>query len=144
MIKHMDTICKFEGDFRWLSNFWPCDVYGWPTVEHAYQASKTIDLGERQLIMQCQTPGQAKRLGGKVHLRNNWNSIRIEIMGGLIAMKFSIVNPLLMQLLIDTGDVDIVEGNNWGDTFWGMSNGFGTNNLGKLLMFHRNIIKQLP
>lgn len=139
--KH-NTIMKFEGDYRWLSNFWPCDVYGWPTVEHAYQASKSTDLGERQLIMQCQTPGQAKRLGQKVNLRPDWNKIRIEVMGGLIQAKFSIVNGLLMQLLIDTGDYEIVEGNTWGDTFWGISNGLGENNLGKLIMFHRNILQQ--
>jgi ribA/ribD-fused uncharacterized protein len=132
--KH-DTIKKFEGDYRWLSNFWPCDVFGWPTVEHAYQASKTLDLGERQLIMQCQTPGQAKRLGGKVRLRDDWKNVKFQVMYGLIDMKFDpIVNPVLHTLLIDTGDAKIEEGNDWGDTIWGICNGIGNNHLGKIIM----------
>ena len=42
-------------------------------------------------------------------------------------------NPTLMKRLIDTGNEELVEGNTWGDHFWGVDE-FGANNLGKLLM----------
>ena len=136
-----NRIATFSGDYRFLSNFWPCDVYGWPTVEHAYQASKTIDLSERQLIMQCPTPGQAKRAGQHVTLRPDWNNLRIPIMIGLLRMKFGLVNPLLRELLLMTKDAELIEGNKWGDVYWGVSNGIGENNLGKLLMVVRKEIQ---
>jgi predicted NAD-dependent protein-ADP-ribosyltransferase YbiA (DUF1768 family) len=37
-------------------------------------------------------------------------------------------------MLKATGDEELVEGNWWNDTFWGVCNGVGENNLGKLLM----------
>jgi predicted NAD-dependent protein-ADP-ribosyltransferase YbiA (DUF1768 family) len=43
-------------------------------------------------------------------------------------------NPELMQLLKDTGDSILIEGNSWGDQFWGVCNSVGKNWLGKLLM----------
>jgi len=43
----------------------------------------------------------------------------------------------LAQKLVDTGARDLIEGNTWGDTFWGISGGKGENNLGKLLINQR-------
>jgi predicted NAD-dependent protein-ADP-ribosyltransferase YbiA (DUF1768 family) len=36
--------------------------------------------------------------------------------------------------LLETGDAELIEGNDWGDTFWGVCGGKGNNFLGKLLM----------
>ena len=33
-----------------------------------------------------------------------------------------------------TRDRVLIEGNDWGDTFWGMTDGEGENHLGKILM----------
>ena len=33
-----------------------------------------------------------------------------------------------------TGDAELVEGNTWNDTYWGVCNGVGHNHLGKILM----------
>ena len=45
------AIEKFEGDYRFLSNFHPCEIIRdgdkYASVEHAYQAAKTIDFEER-------------------------------------------------------------------------------------------------
>ena len=43
---------------------------------------------------------------------------------------------MLRQQLLDTGDAELVEGNSWNDTFWGVSarTGKGKNWLGRLLM----------
>ena len=47
--------------------------------------------------------------------------------------KFS-CNFYLLHKLLTTGDAKIVEGNTWGDTFWGVCGGVGENHLGKVLM----------
>ena len=36
--------------------------------------------------------------------------------------------------LLNTGDAELVEGNHWGDRYWGVCDGEGQNKLGKLLM----------
>lgn len=43
--------------------------------------------------------------------------------------------------LIATGDSQLIEGNTWGDTYWGVCRGKGQNKLGKLLMKVRDIIQ---
>lgn len=45
-------------------------------------------------------------------------------------------HPELAAMLIATGDAELVEGNTWGDTFWGrdLATGHGENHLGRLLM----------
>jgi predicted NAD-dependent protein-ADP-ribosyltransferase YbiA (DUF1768 family) len=54
-------------------------------------------------------------------------------MRDLLRKKFR--NPSLRQKLADTGTAKIIEGNYWGDTFWGECPvGNGENHLGKLLM----------
>ena len=43
-------------------------------------------------------------------------------------------NPELAEKLLATGEQELVEGNNWNDTFWGMCRGKGKNMLGNILM----------
>ena len=130
-------ITSFQGEFRFLSNFWPADVeydgMRFPTVEHAYQAAKTNDISARIEIKNCVTPGQAKRLGKRVKIRPGWEAgIKLEVMRDLLEQKFS--DPSLAAKLKATGDVEIIEGNTWGDTYWGVCRGDGKNHLGKILM----------
>lgn len=139
----MEIISEFRGRYRWLSNFWPSAiVYSgaeWPTVEHAYQGAKTFDVQQAEDIRTCATPGLAKRLGRKVTKRPDWDDVRITIMHDLLRRKFQI--PYLRALLLRTGDAMLVEGNNWNDTFWGVCNGHGQNQLGKLLMRVRDELR---
>lgn len=53
-------------------------------------------------------------------------------MRDLLDLKFA--DPALAALLLATGDADLVEGNDWGDRFWGVCDGAGANMLGRLLM----------
>jgi hypothetical protein len=46
----------------------------------------------------------------------------------------------LYEALLGTGDALLIEGNNWGDTFWGQVNGQGSNMLGTMLMLVRGEI----
>ena len=59
-------------------------------------------------------------------------------MEGLLRKKFS--DPSLKNLLDNTKGIELVEGNTWKDTFWGVYNGNGKNMLGKLLMKIRDTI----
>ena len=43
--------------------------------------------------------------------------------------------------LLTTGDRELIEENHWGNTFWGVCNGIGENNLGNLLMVVRDKLK---
>lgn len=43
-------------------------------------------------------------------------------------------SPELRQRLLDTGAEELIEGNYWGDRFWGVCAGSSANHLGKLLM----------
>lgn len=51
-------------------------------------------------------------------------------------------NPELRNRLIDTGNKILIEGNTWGDTYWGMCNGNGLNKLGEILMIVREKMKK--
>ena len=139
-------IDSFKGDYRWLSNFEMCDVWYegdcYPSSEHAFQAAKTLVKDERRSIQFADTPGKAKKLGQEVTLQKDWTpEKRIRIMRTILRNKF-IYNDHLKQKLLDTGNEELVEGNTWGDTFWGVCNGIGENNLGKLLMEIRDDIKK--
>lgn len=130
------TITRFREENFFLSNFYPVQIkmdgIVYPTLEHAYQAAKTLDKDERLTILYASTPGKAKRLGKELTLRKDWAVIKITVMERLLRQKF--FKPELRKMLLATGDQEIIEGNDWGDTFWGISGGFGRNILGKLLM----------
>lgn len=138
-------ISSFEGEYRFLSNFWlaPIVVEGieYRSVEHAFQASKTLDLLEREWIREAELPGTAKRRGREVHLRKGWNEMRDVVMLQLLRRKFFTHKPL-GKLLLETGDAELVEGNYWGDVYWGQVDGRGENRLGKLLMQVREELRK--
>ena len=129
-------IGSFQGEYRFLSNFHPSPVAMgdkvWPTVEHAYQASKTLDTGLRETIRMAATPGQAKRLGRILTLRRDWEAVKDGIMLDLLREKFR--SEPLKTALLRTHPHILMEGNTWNDTYWGVCRGVGKNMLGTLLM----------
>lgn len=137
-------IHKFTGKYEFLSNFYPCLVQyegvRYPSVEHAYQAAKTLDKDTRTAFSILPTASDTKKLGGKLKLRNDWEQVKEEVMYECLKSKFS--NKNLKEMLLQTGYAHIEEGNNHGDRIWGTVNGRGQNKLGKLLMRIREEIKQ--
>ena len=143
-------ITSFRGEYRWLSNFWPCTIRmsgeDYPSAEHAFQAAKTLSPEMRKAIRTCVTPGQAKRMGRNVTLRDDWQSIKLDVMFAINEYKYSHY-PQLMDKLLATGDEQLIEGNTWGDRYWGCTsdgNGgwVGENNLGIILMAIRQKIRR--
>jgi ribA/ribD-fused uncharacterized protein len=135
-------IKSFVGQYDFLSNFHPSPILYegilYPTVEHAFQAAKTQDKQVRQQIADKDTPGKAKRAGGKRGILKDfdqavWDTQKVQVMETLLRLKFQ--DQLLREKLLATGDTPIQEGNNWNDTYWGVSlkTGKGQNMLGKLL-----------
>lgn len=131
------SIERFNGSNRYLSNFYMCEVaYDgmlYPSSEHAFQAAKSLSLPVRQRIARAPTAAEAKHRGREAVLRADWETAKIHIMWVVVLDKF-LRNPPLAQRLRTTGDVQLIEGNSWGDTFWGVCGGVGENMLGLTLM----------
>lgn len=144
------VIDHFSGTYLFLSNFYYCPIefegLVYPSVEHAFQAAKTLDPEERMAIRDCPTCAEAKQKGRSIALRANWNQLKIKIMAELLRLKFS--QGHLHVLLVKTGDAHLIEGNSWDDQFWGCvridQHWVGQNNLGKLLMQLRTELTHKP
>lgn len=146
------VITKFYDRFRFLSNFYGCEVWfegeQYRSVEHAYQAAKTLNATTRRWIQEAPTAAVAKRRGNnrsRVQMRSNWDVIKSSIMLELLESKFD--DPALRARLVRTFPHRLVEGNTWGDTYWGIDvrTGEGENMLGKLLEIVREgIITNRP
>jgi ribA/ribD-fused uncharacterized protein len=151
-------ITRFREEHRFLSNFWfvPGGVtvggLTGATTEHVFQALKTLAPSERAQILAAPTPGEAKILGGPAHrggiiteLRPHWEEIKLGVMARLQAAKYA--QPDMAQLLLATGDAELVEGNHWDDTFWGRCtcrkghDDEGENWLGRILMIQRSVLQ---
>jgi ribA/ribD-fused uncharacterized protein len=131
-----DKITRFDGEYRFLSNFYPSPIvilgFDYPTVEHAYQSWKAKNLADWKYVALSETPAVAKRRGREIDCREDWDRIKLEVMEYCLQKKFE--DPAMLEMLVSTFPMDLVEGNWWGDTFWGVCNGKGENHLGKLLM----------
>jgi ribA/ribD-fused uncharacterized protein len=139
-------ITEFKNENRFLSNFYPCLIeyegITYPSSEHAYQAAKAPDEATKVVISLLIDPGQAKKFGQKIRCRPDWESVKLGIMTGILIVKFK--NPILKQLLLNTGNQELQEGNWWGDEYWGINlrTGKGLNMLGVTLMKIREEIQQ--
>lgn len=145
-----NVIDNFSGQYRFLSNFYlsPFEYRGivYPTVEHFFQAQKTVIIYERQLIACMATPGQAKRAGRECTLRSDWEILKNKVMEYGVHRKFE--DKGLAQLLLATGDAVLIEGNTWHDNYWGQCscercrNIIGKNMLGHTLTMERTKLQQ--
>lgn len=136
-------IDKFNGKYDFLSNFYVAPVtYNGLTFqsnEAAFQAQKTLNEGQRRKFTRM-APNKAKAKGRNVILRSDWEQIKNKIMYEVCYAKFT-QNPELKEKLLLTGDEELIEGNTWHDTYWGVCNRRGKNKLGKILMRIREELK---
>jgi ribA/ribD-fused uncharacterized protein len=147
-IIHDDQNIKgFFGEYRFLSNFEISDVYFDGDVyncsEAAYMAGKTLDQNIRNKFIKSSniTPRQARELGQTFELRDNWINIKYDVMSAVLFDKFY-RNVNLRRKLLITGNKYLEETNHWNDVYWGVCNGKGENNLGKILMNIRTFWKK--
>lgn len=142
------VIDSFRGKHSFLSNFHTCNVvyenYRYPSVEHAFQCQKTFDQNERNKILllpdgNYTPPNICKRIARNIKLRSDWDFVKDKVMYRCLVEKFSDVH--LAKLLLDTSDAQLIEGNWWGDTYWGVYKGKGKNKLGEMLMSIRGMLQ---
>ena len=132
-----ERIDYFREEYFFLSNFYPArmilDGIMYRSAEAAYQAQKTLDP-ERRARFGRLSPDEAKQEGNALPPRPDWTEIRYEVMRRVVFEKFT-QNPHLARWLVDTGDKPLIEGNTWGDVYWGIDlrTGEGKNRLGVLL-----------
>lgn len=153
----MNQINHFAYEYDFLSNFYTAMVWldgvRYKSVEHAYQAAKTLDLKKREIFTLDFNPdlsaGQAKKVGQSLVLREDWAKVKLDVMRMLVAQKFE--QDDLRRKLAATGDAYLEEGNSWHDVFWGVCyhkvegrtckepahRPFGGNHLGYVLMDQR-------
>lgn len=108
------------------------------SAEAAFQSAKSTDLNIRKQFCGL-SPKQAKKMGRAIRLREDWEEVKDQVMYDILKSKFS--NERLRQLLLQTGNKELIENNSWNDTYWGVCNGKGQNKLGKLLMQVREELK---
>jgi ribA/ribD-fused uncharacterized protein len=111
------------------------------SVEHAFQASKATNERDRAYVADAPTAAEAKKRGRDVALKPDWDEVKMLIMAELVYLKFA-QNLDLMEKLAATGEAELIEGNWWGDTYWGVCRGEGQNILGKILMIVRKMYKE--
>ncbi len=132
------TIDSFRGEYGFLSNFYDCKVYyngmTFKNSEAAYQAMKCLSA-EEALSFQEHSASEAKYHGQLVKLRPDWEQVKLRIMEEIVRAKF-VQNVHLAKKLVATGDAELIEGNTWGDTYWGFDSRKkkGENHLGLILM----------
>lgn len=149
--KRENTILCFQGDYHFLSNFhraqfsWDFWPY-WDSAEAAFQSAKcTSDEERRKFTELSVTPAEAKRMGRQVQLRPDWEQVKDGIMEEIVHEKFFQIEPLARKLMA-TGNAELIEGNTWGDTYWGVDlhTMQGKNKLGKILMKIRDVLNAIP
>jgi len=129
--------------YEWLSNMYLLTrrIYVYPSVEHYYQASKTLIDKERQGIMKAPTGQKAKSLGSLVTLRSDWESIKMDVMAHAIENKFR-EEEHLQRKLLDTGERELIHYCPWGDSYWGVNKKMeGENHQGMITMNIREVLR---
>jgi N-glycosidase YbiA len=115
----------------------------WPTTEHYFQAQKYAGTPQEEAIRLARTPKQAAEMGRdrKRPLRADWEQVKNDVMRTALRQKFR-THTDIRQVLLDTGDAELVE-NAPGDYYWGSgADGSGKNMLGKILMEVREELRR--
>ncbi|MEL6903463.1 MAG: NADAR family protein [Cyanobacteria bacterium J06606_4] len=141
---HFYSVRDKYGEF---SNFapYPITIEGktWPTSEHFFQAQKFPGTSHEEEIRLAKSPMIAARMGRdrKRPLRSDWDTVKDDIMRQALYAKFA-QHPSLKEMLLATGEANIVE-HTKNDSYWGDGgDGTGLNMLGKILVELREELKK--
>lgn len=115
-------INSFTGAYAFLSNYYdPCPMTFegrlYRNSEAAYQAQKCADESKKDLFAELD-PDEAKNLGKRVWIVDDWDDRKADIMRKIVRAKFE-QHPELATRLVETGDEELIEGNTWHDNFFG-------------------------
>jgi ribA/ribD-fused uncharacterized protein len=156
MVNDEDNIYYIFVDSPWfpLDNFYeshrmtPITYEGlqFTNSEAAFQAAKLEDVSKR-IPFTKMTASESKMVGKdkrRTKLRSDWEQVKYQVMLDIVRDKMY-QNEWIADILVETGDMNIEEGNTWNDLCWGVDlyTRKGDNWLGKILMQVREEIKQL-
>ena len=149
------VIPEFRGEYYFLSNYYTAPMR-WRGIdfhsgEQAFAYAKTFFQSNqargaisRGQILNAPSPGEAKKIGRRIEIDvEKWDAHKVMYMREIVHAKFATGEGNLVGKLINTGACLLVEGNNWGDKFWGRcldattGKMVGYNTLGTLLMEER-------
>lgn len=129
---------RTRDEYGAFSNFakYPLEINGktYATSEHLYQSLKFTDPEAQEIIRTASSAKMAAHLGrGLPGMRADWNEVRADVMYEVLKHKYA-QHEELKQLLLSTGDAEIVE-HSINDSYWADGgDGTGQNMLGVLLM----------
>jgi len=136
VVHNAKKIGGFVGEYRWLSNFFPCrvewDGLVYRSAEAAFHAAK-YPAAEREVFTKLSADEAKKLSHTKPYDRVAWEARKLRVMHEIVWAKYS-QNPELGKKLLATGDRDLEETNWWGDRVWGVYQGEGENLTGKTIM----------
>lgn len=115
----------------------------WPTSEHFFQAQKFAGTNHEDDVRKANSPMIAARMGRdrKRPLRKDWEAVRDQVMREAVRAKFT-QHEKLRELLLSTGDAEIIE-HTTNDNYWADGgDGTGKNMLGIILMEIRGELRQ--
>ena len=129
----------FFSEYMYLSNFWSANIWFegrfYTCAENAYQAAKVRP--EYREHFNVIKPGQSKKEWKnypRIDInKESWDARKYDVMSAIVFDKFY-RNIELREKLLATENKYLEETNFWRDTYWGVYEGSGDNNLGKILM----------
>lgn len=152
------VIDSFGYDYEFLSNFHEHPVHipplsplmdrlfpdglKVPDNEHGFHLAKCVSEDGARRVLRASSPYAAKKAGRLVTCRPDWEQVKDGVMLALQRAKFAPGTQLAGRLLA-TGTATLIEGNTWGDDYWGCVNGRGKNRLGCLLMQVRDELRAM-
>lgn len=127
----------FENEWQVFRN--PYHVYieyediVFPSTEHAYHAAKSTNMDFRRSLVDLPW-NEARQRGRATKLRPGWeDGLKLQVMEEVNLIKYT-TNKFCYDKLMSTRGYELIEGNWWGDRYWGVCNGVGENHLGLILM----------
>ena len=136
------VINRFRDKYWPLSNFYECDIQfnglTYRNAEACFQSHKCKTDDEKMQFTLLDGAG-AKKLGRQIKINvKEWDLVKDYIMLAVVQAKFTQCAEF-RELLLSTDGYELIEGNNHGDSYWGVSlqSGEGLNKLGKILMLVR-------
>lgn len=115
----------------------------WRTTEHYFQAQKFVGTEFEEEIRNIPSPMIAARAGRdrKKPLRPDWEAVKDDVMRAAVRAKFT-QHPKLAELLLSTGDAELIE-HTKNDSYWADGgDGSGKNMLGIILMEVREELRK--
>lgn len=142
-IRFLSNIEQWKDFSNWAP--YPIELEGetWKSSEHYYQFKKfeKTDPQYALRIKNAPTAEEAKILSMENdHYPVYWDNIKVDVLRKAVMIKFQSY-PELEDLLLSTGDEELIEANQ-DDAFWGEGkDGSGKNMMGRILMETREYLR---